>query len=254
VDAFIAIQTQADSGHLDTAGIASRLIEAGRGAEALTWLDKAGSQLGQANRLADDSPGISATYRSRPQDRECDALRVTALEQLGRRPEAQIVRWRLFEESLSGDVLRAYLRALPDFEDDEALDRAFAHAARHADALKALSFLVRWPNLAAAARLVLDRTEEFDGRDYPVLNATAGALSERHPLAATIIRRRMIDSVLDRASSSAYAYAARALADCKALEGAVDWAGSAYPSHTHYVADLRTRHARKSAFWSLVKS
>ncbi len=62
--------------------------------------------------------------------------------------EAQAVRWRLFERTLSVDLLRAFLRALPDFEDDAALDRAFQLASRHPNAMGALTFLTQWPNLA----------------------------------------------------------------------------------------------------------
>jgi hypothetical protein len=230
-DAFIAVQAKLT--YVDTAGIASRLIDAGRAAEALNWLDRSASTPGRAISPAGDSPGAgdAAALRPHPLDWERAALRIMALEQLERCPEAQALRWRLFEETLSVDVLRAYLRALPDFEDDVALDRAFAHAAGHPSALTALSFLARWPNLALAAKLVLNRANELDGRDYPILNAAADALSDAHPLAVTVIRRRMIDSVLDRAASNAYIHAARALAACQALEGEIDWSESTWPSH-----------------------
>jgi hypothetical protein len=252
VDAFIAVQ--AKLANFDTAGIASRLIDAGRAAEALNWLDRSAGGPGHPHGPGSPSADHAAAFRPRSQDWERTALRIMALEKLERRPEAQALRWRLFEENLSADVLRAYLRALPDFEDDAALDRAFAHAIRHPDALTALSFLIRWPNLALAAKLVLDRASELDGRDYPILNAAAGVLSDVHPLAATVIRRRMIDSTLERAASNAYVHAAQALAACQALEGEVDWSQSTRPSHADYLAGLRARHGRKSGFWSLVKS
>jgi hypothetical protein len=216
---------------------ALNLIETGRAAEALTWLGKAAGE----------------AFRSRSLAWERDALRIEALEQLGRRPEAQALRWRLFEETLSDDVLRAYLRALPDFEDDAALEKAFAQAAGHPSALTALSFLTMWPNLAAAAKLTLNRASELDGRDYPTLNAAADVLSDAHPLAATVIRRRMIDSILDRAASNAYVHAVKALAACQALAGEIDWLASTWPSHADYLAALWARHGRKSGFWSLVK-
>jgi len=165
-----------------------------------------------------------------------------------------VARWRLFEQTLSGDILRAYLRALPDFEDDAALDHAISLAASHPDALTALTFLVGWPNLTAAAKLTLDRASELDGRDYHALNGAAEALTDAHPLAATVIRRLMIDSVLDRAASASYVYSAKNLAACAALDRDVDWTAAAIPPHADYLADLRARHGRKYGFWSLVKS
>lgn len=148
---------------------------------------------------------------------EREALKIRALEALKRRDEAQEVRWRLFERTLNADMLRANLRALPDFEDVEALDRAFALASAHSNVLLALGFFSEWPNLNAAARLVLDQADRIDGRHYDLLTVAAEALAHAHPLAATLLYRKMIDSVLDRATSKAYAYAAGNPSSCTAL-------------------------------------
>ena len=241
VDAYIAVQAGDRGVQSDTTGIASRLIDAGRAAEALTWLDDGASGRRPGG---DRSPSL---------EWERDRLRIKALVQLGRKPEAQAVRWQLFEQTLSVDVLRAYLRALPDFEDDAALDRAFGIAAAHPRATTALVFLTTWPHLRAAAKLVLDRESELDGGDYHALNAAAEILADKHPLAATVIRRRMIDSVLKRAASPSYAYAAKNLAACAQLTADIDWTASKWPSHADYVADLIARHGRKDGFWSKVK-
>jgi hypothetical protein len=239
VDAFVSIRSGEEIGYPDALAIASRLIGAHRASEALAWLEKAQTPTGA---------------RRHPMEAEREALRIDALEQLGRRAEAQEVRWRLFEQTLSVGLLRAYLRALPDFEDDAALDRAFDLASRHPSALGALTFLTQWPNLAVAARSTMDRASELDGRDYHLLNVAAGALSDTQPLAATVIHRRMIDSVLERAASNSYVYAAKNLAACAQLDDEIDWSQSAWPSHAAYVADLQERHGRKRSFWSLVKS
>jgi hypothetical protein len=244
VDGFIAAQGEARGGHVDAAGIASRLIEAGRAEEALVWLDGIASQ---------GSGGEAQPLRTHPLRWKHDRLRIAALEQLGRRAEAQTVRWRLFEETLSVDVLRAYLRALPDFEDAAAVERAFALAARHPDAQEALTFFTRWPTLSAAAKLTLERLRELDGRYYELLEPAAEALSEAHALAATLIRRRMIDIVLDRAAATAYPHAAKNLVACQALDDEIDWSISPWPSHADYVGGLLARHGRKHAFWSWVK-
>jgi TPR repeat protein len=243
VDGFIDVQVKARGAGVDRAGIVSRLLQAQRAEEALVWLDKAA--IGGARH-----GGMGA----HPLAREHDRLRITALEQLGRRDEAQTARWRLFGESLSRDVLGDYLRALPDFEDDAALEQALALALRHPEAVRALDFLTRWPNLITAAKLVVERLGELDGRDYHVLEPAADALSDAQPLAATLLLRRMIDSVLDRAASTAYPHAAKNLAACEALDAQVDWSTSTWRSHTDYVADLSARHARKQAFWIRMKS
>ena len=142
VDAFIAIRSGDETGYADALGIASRLVGAHRAADALFWLDKAVSRPSRALKVhVGDGVAPSGAPRPHPLEVERECLRIDALEQLGRREEAQAVRWRLFEQTLSVGPLRAYLRALPDFEDDAALDRAFHLASRHPNAMEALTCL-----------------------------------------------------------------------------------------------------------------
>ena len=251
VDAFIAVQTQ--GGLADTLGIARRLLEANRPDEALDWLDKETGRPGlRVMTYADLELGPSTSGRAAGLDWERETLRIRALEMLGRREQAQEIRWRLFEHTLHPDLLRSYLKVLPDFEDEEALERAFAFASNHASAIMALSLLISWPNLELAAELVIRRHEALDGRHYEILNPAAEALSETHPHAATVLYRRMIDSVLERGASKSYPYAANNLVACKDLAYQVDWQLCRLEPHDRYLADLRQRHGRKSGFWSLI--
>lgn len=75
---------------------------------------------------------------------------IDLLEAEGRKGDAQTLRWTLFERDLSAHVLRD-LRCLPDFEDVEALDRAFAHAAAFPDFEAGLALLMDWPAHREAA-------------------------------------------------------------------------------------------------------
>ncbi|MGI4940982.1 MAG: DUF6880 family protein [Janthinobacterium lividum] len=234
VDAFIAA-AEAGSRVENLAGdIAERLIAHGRAAEALAWLDRApGRHEGEEFVLAD--------------------LRIAALEALGRKADAQALRWASFERWLSADHLRACLRGLPDFDDVEAEDQAMAHALAHPDRNMALSFLVNWSNLEAAARLVRDHCGELDGRDYGRLRPAAEALAERHPAAATLLHRVLAEDVLQRASSRQYQYAAR---DVRSCEGLAPFLPDEAELETHdaFMARLRREHPRKSGFWPLLGS
>jgi len=95
---------------------------------------------------------------------------------------------------------------------------------------------------------VLARAGELDGDYYEVLTPAAEALAERHPLAATVVLRAMIDFTLERARSSRYRHAARHLAEGARLAGEVADFGNVEP-HATYLARLRRDHARKAAFW-----
>ena len=186
--------------------IAHRLLGAGRAADALAALDGA-----EVSRWLE--PPL-----------EWHDARLEALDALGRDAEAQAARWARFEAALSEADLRGYLERLHDFEDIEAEEQALGLITQHPDALAALSFFVHWPAHERAAALVLSRAGELDGNAYWVLTPAAEALAERHPLAATLALRAMIDFSLEHARSSRYRHAARHLVECGHLAPRVaDW-------------------------------
>ncbi|MGO7418776.1 DUF6880 family protein, partial [Rhizobium ruizarguesonis] len=84
-----------------------------------------------------------------------------------------------------------------------------------------------------------------------LMPAAAEALAEKHPLAATIVLRSMIDFTLDSGRSSRYKYAARHLADCASLAPHINDFGNTR-THDVYVAELKRRHSKRHGFWSQV--
>lgn len=233
VDAYIAAAEAGVRVENSAGDIAERLIAHGRPGEALAWLDRApGRHEGEEIRLTD--------------------LRITALDALGRREEAQTLRWEAFRCWLTPQHLRPYLRALPDFDDVEAENQAMAHALAHPDRNLALSFLVGWPNLEAANRLVRAHHGEMDGRDYGRLRPAAEALAERYPAAATLLHRILAEDVLRRASSRQYGYAVRDVRACASLALLLP-AEPGLESHDMFLARLRREHGRKTGFWALLE-
>jgi hypothetical protein len=236
VDAYIAQQSrEARSAPKVAADIARRLLSAGRVEEALTSVDAIGDTRKHLTPL------------------EWEQTRADVLEALGRTKEAQDFRWTCFERSLAPEHLGAYLKRLPDFDDAVAEDRALTHALGHPEMLRALWFLVNWPALKEAAQLVTSRANELDGDHYELLVPAAQVLEGKHPLAATILRRAMIDYVLNHTKASRYRHAARHLLECEGQQGSIADYGQ-FPAHGAYVNQLKQVHARKTAFWSLVKS
>ncbi len=234
VDAYIAnVSAKPERLALEAPAIAERLLAAGRAEEALDWLNKPGR-------------------RRWGEDRRCIDLKIEALEKLSRGPDAQAERIAWFKQTLSPEHLRDYLRRLPDFEDFEAEREAIAHAEAFPDVLAALSFLVRWPDLEAASRLVNKRESEINGASYDILNFAAEHLSEKYPDAATQIYRRKVESVLRRGASKYYHHAARDLGYCAYLAKRIA-PTSDFPDHDTYVSGLREKHGRKQSFWVKVK-
>lgn len=231
VDAYIAaIEPEARSAPGIAVDFARRLLDAGRPAQALAALDRV------------DRSAYSRFSES------LDDVRFDVLEALGRGSEAQEARWISFQNSLNADHLKDYLSRLPDFDDFEAERKALDHAESFEDKHEALHFLIRWSALEQASRLVLRHADKWNGDLYELLSPSAEALDEKYPLAATALRRAMIDFTLTRARSSRYGHAARHLRECQALRSRIeDYAPLA--DHETYIATLRKAHGRKSGFW-----
>ena len=240
VDAYIGqYDDQARKNPKTAAELSSRLLAAGRPGEALEILDAA------------DVPG--SDDRGYWYTSWADA-RIDVLEALGRGGEAQRLRWEVFERTLSPDHLRAHLGKLPEFEDQEVESKALDHAQSHSRSGLALWFLATWPALGRAARLVEDRAGEMDGNQYELLTPAADTLADKHPLAATILLRAMVDFTLENARSTRYRHAARNLMECATLSEAVEAAGGfgKFETHGAFEARLREEHGRKRSFWAMV--
>ena len=80
----------------------------------------------------------------------------------------------------------------------------------------------------------------------------AEALEARHPLAATVIRRALIDFALTEARTTRYRHAARHLLECQSLAGQIEDFGI-FEGHEAYRARLEAEHGRKVSFWSLLR-
>ena len=216
--------------------IAHRLLAAGRAAEALAILDTTGPP---PTRLG----GAGALW--------WDDARIAALATLGRMDEAQATRWQCFERVRSADHLRAYLKQLPDFDDIIAERRALTAVEHNDGPLMALSFLIDWPALDRAARVVCEHYEDLDGNRYETLGPVAEALAAQHPLAATLALRAMINFTLVKTRASRYRHAARHLEECAHLAISIT-RFDRFASHDDYVAQLRRTHGRQKSFWAKV--
>ena len=89
----------------------------------------------------------------------------------------------------------------------EAENRAMHHALGFRSFSAALHFFKEWPDQAHAAQLVLTRAPEIDGNLYFLLDPAAQLIEGKYPLAATLLRRAMIEDTLEGAKSTRYKHA-----------------------------------------------
>lgn len=231
VDAYIATVDPDRRNTLLNAQVAARLIAQDRAAEALDWID--------------------ALVERSHNERELADLKLRAFEALGRRDDAQGQRKAIFDRWLDAQALRDWLRALPDFEDVAAERQALDQAMTYDRATSALAFLIAWPDLKRAGRLARERLEGLEARAYDILRPAAEALAQADPGGATLLYRRLVTGVLDRASSKYYPYAARDFAAATDLADRIAGDVDVVP-HDDWLADLRKIHGRKIGFWNQV--
>ena len=237
LDLLIALEVKKKSHMQDTLGVAAQLLAAGRYAEALDWARKPGRR-GFDETDSDLSPARVS-------------LEAQILEATGDKAAAQALRWRCFEANLTADILRDYLKQLPDFEDIEAEERAHTFALETAEPEVALQFFLDWPQLDLAAKLIAMHPHRWDGGDWHILPKVAGLLEHDHPLAATILYRALLDNILDRARSKAYGHGAKYLGKLTLLaEGTDSTRPGTMTDHATYLANLKKAHPRKSGFWT----
>jgi hypothetical protein len=250
VDGYIALVPKEERRRPDVgAEIARRLLAAGRTIEALAALENARPKQRPhqvMNHHLDELDvagyGGSGSWEN---------VYIEALDASGQEEKAQTLRWAAFEERLSSPHLRAYLKKLPDFDDVEAEERAMAQALGFKYFEVALAFFKEWPDQNRAAQLVLARASEINGNTYYLLDPAARLIEGKHPLAATLLRRAMIDDTLGGAKSTRYKHAARHLLECSSLASNIRDFGT-FETHDVFVARLRVRHGRKTGFWAQV--
>lgn len=253
LDGLIALEEKKHPNLQDTLGVAERLFEAGRTEEALKWVrrdQRGGLKYMTAADMADGVAPHDAFSFGRTN------LEAEILDALGNAEQAQSLRWSAFEKTLSTDMLRNYVSALPDFEEFDVLDRAFSSVSSSSQIYGALAFFMEWPKLDLAAKKVLAHKDEWNGRQYHILPMVADALQHEHALAATILYRALLDDILARARSKAYAHAVRYLTKLDELAPASDAEASdidGFTKHTNYRLGLQKKHGRKASFWAQVK-
>ncbi len=235
-DAFIETYAGFDlSNPANATEIAQRLLRAGRAKEALGFLDR----------------GAPADRNRHFKESEWSDARIAALDALGRKDEAQALRLSLFERHLSARHLKAYLKQLKDFDDVEAGSVALDRVERTSHVHAALAFLINWPALDRAARLVDARIGEIDGDLYELLDPAASVLEGKHPLASVLLRRRLIDVTLQKAKSTRYRHAVQHVREIESQQSDIADYGR-HESHADFMARLKREHPRKSGFWSLL--
>jgi hypothetical protein len=167
------------------AEVAHRYLVGGRIDEAGEILKRAAPQSGR--------PG----GRDQVPNFDWETAWIDYLDRKGRSSEAQAVRWASFERSLSAERARTFIGRLADFDDVEAEARALDYARGHANFEAALRFLMEWPTLVDAARLIQARPDDIKVSPEDA-ELWASKLRLRQPQAAHTLLRKAAAAAFGR--------------------------------------------------------
>jgi len=114
-------------------------------------------------------------------------------------------------------------------------------------------FLLDLKKIDEAEQYIIHRFEQISGDYYSGLLSLAKAMTdEKRPLAATLLYRPLLVSILERAYTKAYSYGIRYLTVLDTLANDItDWENT--PNHKVFKNKLLLKHGRKKSFWSKYK-
>lgn len=180
-----------------------------------------------------------------------DKLLLRVCERIGDVQQCAEISWRLFRRDRNPKSLSTLLRFVGEDRRAEIIDEeARLILADPSLSIAAAEFLVEIGRRDEAERYVLEREQQLDGDSYTQLRPLAEALDDAaKPLSASVIYRKLLESVLSRSQSRAYGHGADYLAKLGRLSALVDDWGSR-PHHGTWRSNLRAAHTRKRAFWA----
>ena len=179
-------------------------------------------------------------------------LESDALARLGRYSESAPIRQRLFEQTISVFDLHQWLEHLPEASRHEALELARGLALDHDDPTTAATLLLDMGDDEAAEAMLLTEPARICGDNYAALVPLAQALKTHQRLRGeAAIYRALLTAILTRAYARAYGSAASYWARLREI-AATGIGLLPLESHEDFEAAIRSRHARKSAFWAHV--
>jgi len=174
-------------------------------------------------------------------------------ESLGNNDEIKAIKIKNFLEHPSSRTYEELCEILSEDEVEKILEPCLneRESSLYFDP-ETLHFLFHLGRFERASDLVLKRSEDINGDLYYTYPEIAQTFADNgFPLAATIIYRALLDSILERAKTNTYTHGARYLKKLTQLAPLItDWKNQ--PTHEAFHQSIQTDHARKSSFWKRV--
>lgn len=213
--------------------VARHYLEAGRPREAL-------------GRLPDSADGLHAFTH------DYLDLRVRILTELGDSDALRAALWARFVCAPSRDTYGQMLAAEPPESRDTLRNAALEEVRGRLPPQDQSEFFAEIGDLETCASIILSAPEKLNGDIYFFLVPMAKRLEAAHPLAAYLVYRALLESILRRAVPKTYHHAARYWEIIRTLGSRIeDWRG--LEPLQAFRERIGREHARKKAFWVKVE-
>jgi hypothetical protein len=234
-DAKLFEQTRIASwGKLSTASyidISRVYLESGDTQTALSWIDKIPE---------------GETY----QTDERDQLLLEIYKQLGDDKNLIKILYRQFRAHHTMETLQELLDTIGEDKKNEVLEKEVVEIlAPNELSLTDAQFLIAIEKINEAETYLLERADQLNGDFYTSLLELAKTMqSKKRNLAASIIYRKLLLSILKRAYTKAYPYGVRYLKKLDSLATLIpDWTD--FDNHEAFKDQIYREHGRKRSFW-----
>lgn len=217
---------------LDSMDIAAIYLESGDPETARAWMEKVSEEQGRL--------GVDGEY-----------LRFKIAAALGDRETQAILAYRMFRRHRTEESLTTLLTVIGQEAKSSVVEEEVGLIHNQATlSLVDAHFLVVMDRMADAEQYILKRATQLDGDNYPNLLPLAEAMSaDRRILAAVLIYRSLLSSILRRGYTKAYPHGVRYLKHLDRLSPDVaDWGG--HEGHANFLQAIRKQHGRKRSFWA----
>ncbi len=185
------------------------------------------------------------------QENERDELYLKVFGQMGDHEGQSEVAWQIFRRSRSARTLDQLVAVQGEDRRDEVVEGEVLEILRdQALSYVDAAFLTEIARFDAVGTYLVDRADKLDGDYYDRLLPIAEVMeATAHPLAASVVYRALLESILKKARSKIYHYAVRYLKKLDLLAGTVpDW--GQIDDHKTYFDQMQAKHKRKTSFWS----
>ncbi|MBD5780670.1 hypothetical protein IEN85_14310 [Pelagicoccus sp. NFK12] len=175
-------------------------------------------------------------------------IRLQAYQGLGKKEEVAAIRNAAFRSSPSPETLQAWLASIPLDKPSPARAEAIAYAeSSTCNAYTVLSFLMQIKETDRAAAYAQRHIDRLSGRYWEILPKYAREFEAKHPLAATLLYRKLLEDILDSARSKAYHHAADYWHALSQIASRIQFPDTV-EDETAYKIRLTEKHKRKTSF------